>query len=63
MNFWEKNHSLLGQISGYGAGLAAWLDLVKDAVGLIGVSAGAALSVWALLEKIKKKNEKDEQLL
>lgn len=56
MNFWKTNHSILGQLSGYGAGLAAWLDLAKDIIGLVGVTAGAALSIWALVEKFRNKD-------
>jgi len=45
---------IVGQISGYGAGLAAWMNLAKDVIGLVGILAGAALSVWALYDRWKK---------
>jgi hypothetical protein len=57
MDFWKNNYSLLGQLSGYGAGFAAWLDLAKDIIGLVGVTAGAALSIWALVEKFKNQEK------
>ena len=57
MEFWKNNYSLLGQLSGYGAGFAAWLDLAKDIIGLVGVTAGAALSIWALVEKFRNQEK------
>ena len=56
---WDRYHLTLGQISGYGAGAASFFDLVKDFVGLVGITAGATLSVWALLEKIKENNKNE----
>ena len=44
----------LGQIAGYGAGFAAWMNIAKDIIGFIGILAGAALSVWALWDRYKK---------
>jgi hypothetical protein len=44
----------LGQIAGYGSGFAAWMNVTKDIIGLIGILAGAALSVWALYDRYKK---------
>ena len=54
----ERHFHILGQIGGYGAGIAAWLNLAKDFVGLIGIIAGATLSVWALIDRINKSNRK-----
>lgn len=50
----ERYLHVIGQIGGYSAGIASWLNLAKDAVGLIGIFAGAALSVWALIDRINK---------
>ena len=47
--------SLLGVVAGYSAGAAAWLNLVKDFIGLLGVCAATALSVWALVDKIRRR--------
>jgi hypothetical protein len=57
--FWDRYYLTLGQISGYGAGAASIFDLAKDFVGLVGITAGATLSVWALIEKLKE-NSKNE---
>jgi hypothetical protein len=54
----ERYLHVVGQVGGYGAGLAAWLNLAKDFVGLIGIIAGAALSVWALVDRIRKAKRK-----
>jgi hypothetical protein len=54
----ERHLHILGQIGGYGAGLAAWLNLAKDFIGLIGIIAGAALSLWALFDRINKLKRK-----
>jgi len=54
----DRYLNILGQIGGYGAGLAAWLNLAKDFIGLIGIIAGATLSVWALIDRINKSNRK-----
>lgn len=53
----DRHLNLLGQIGGYTAGLFAWIGLVKDGIGLIGIVAGATLSVWALIDRIKKYRE------
>lgn len=50
----DRNLYIVGQIAGYSAGAAAWLNLAKDVIGLVGVSAGAALSLWALWDRYKK---------
>lgn len=50
----DRYLSILGQIGGYSAGVASWLNLAKDAVGLVGIIAGATLSVWALVDRINK---------
>ena len=50
----------LGQISGYGAGFAAWMGLAKDIIGFIGIVAGAALSLWALYDRIRKYRNGDK---
>jgi hypothetical protein len=51
----------LGQISGYAAGIAAWMNFAKDVIGFIGIIAGATLSVWALWDRFKnrKKDSRD----
>lgn len=54
----DRHLHILGQIGGYGAGLAAWLNLAKDFIGLIGIIAGATLSVWALIDRIRKTKRK-----
>jgi len=54
----DRHLHILGQIGGYGAGIAAWLNLAKDFVGLVGIIAGATLSVWALIDRIEKSNRK-----
>lgn len=51
----DRSLHTLGQITGYAAGLGAWLNIAKDFVGFIGVAAGAALSLWALYDKWKKR--------
>lgn len=50
----DRHFHIVGQIAGYSAGLAAWANLAKDIIGLIGVTAGATLSVWALWDRYKK---------
>jgi hypothetical protein len=50
----DRNFHIFGQIAGYSAGLAAWMNLAKDIIGFIGITAGAALSVWALWDRYKK---------
>ena len=50
----DRHLHILGQIGGYGAGLAAWCNMAKDAIGLIGIASGATLSVWALIDRINK---------
>jgi hypothetical protein len=52
---------VIGQVGGYGAGLAAWLNLAKDFIGLIGIIAGATLSVWALIDRIRKANKSNRK--
>jgi hypothetical protein len=54
----DRHLHILGQIGGYGAGLAAWLNLAKDFVGLVGIIAGATLSIWALIDRINKFNRR-----
>ncbi len=44
----------LGIIGGWSSGIMAYLNIVKDIVGLVGVVAGAVLSLWALYDRIKK---------
>jgi hypothetical protein len=52
----------LGQVGGYASGLAAYFNLVKDVVGFLGIVAGAALSLWALWDRIQKhRREKAEK--
>ena len=51
---------LIGQISGYGAAGLSLLDVAKDIFGLIGLICGAILSVWALIDRIRReKGNKD----
>ena len=52
---------VLGQIGGYAAGAASWLNLAKDFFGLIGILCGAALSVWALYDKIQSARQKRKE--
>lgn len=51
----SDNLATIGQISGYGAGAAAWLGLAKDIFGLIGIMAGALLSCVVLWEKYQQR--------
>jgi len=54
----DRHFYLFGQIAGYSAGLAAWLNVAKDIIGFIGIAAGAALSVWALWDRYKNRKTK-----
>ncbi len=54
----DRHLHVLGQIGGYGAGFAAWLNLAKDFIGLVGIIACATLSVWALIDRIRKSKRK-----
>ena len=51
----DRHLHVIGQIAGYSAGLAAWLNLAKDIIGFIGITAGATLSVWALWDRYSKR--------
>jgi len=55
---------VIGQVSGYSAGIAAWLGWAKDLFGLVGVICGAmlsALSLWDYIQKRRKTHgEADE---
>jgi len=53
----DKNLSILGQVGGYSAGLIAWLEHFDNLIGLIGTCCAAGLSVWALVDKFKKRNK------
>ena len=50
----DRHFYIFGQVAGYSAGLAAWMNLAKDIIGFIGITAGTALSVWALWDRYKK---------
>lgn len=51
----QDNSAVIGQVSGYGAGAAAWLGLAKDVFGLIGIIAGATLSCLVLWDKYQQR--------
>ena len=51
----DKALPVFGQIGGYTAGLLSWLEHADNIVGLLGTICAASLSVWALYDKIKKR--------
>ncbi len=59
MKSWFQHHvGTIGQVSGWSSGVAAYFGLAKDVIGFIGILAGAILSVWALVTKIRQHIDK-----
>lgn len=44
----------LGIIGGYSSGALAYFNVIKDVAGFVGVVVGAALSIWALYDRIQR---------
>jgi len=53
-DFVKERFLIIGQIGGYGAGAMSFMGVAKDALGFVGVACGAALSVWALWDRIQR---------